>query len=99
MAMMLSLRSRTARQVRIRDLRTRRQVDARPDAGGRVTDAAGVERTTRHARAAPVRLGSIQALNSRRRGAGNGSLRPPPRPSPCPPRPDGAALRAWGARG
>src|SRR6266446_5414733 len=98
MAMMLSLRSRAARQAGIRDLRTRRQVAARPAARGRLTDAAAVERITRHARVAPVRLGSIQPLNSRRRGAGNGSLRPPPPDPPGPARPAEAALRTWGAR-
>ena len=50
--------------------------------GGRVRGAAGGERTTRHAPAAPGRLGSIQALDSRRRLPGTGPFAPrrPPHP-------------------
>src|SRR5207249_9476268 len=38
--------------------------------------AVGLERTTRHASAAPGRLGSIRALHSRRRMEGTGSFEP-----------------------
>ena len=39
-------------------------------------DAAGVETTTRHAFAAPRRLGSIPALGVRRRSSGTGPFDP-----------------------
>jgi dihydropteroate synthase len=45
--------------------------------GGAGRGARGVETTTRHASAAPLRLGSIQARRGRRRSAGTG--RTPPR--------------------
>src|SRR5207245_1003540 len=53
----------------------------------RLTGAAGVERTTRHAPAAPVRLGSIEALHPRHRVPGTGPFAPrrARQPDPLPP--------------
>jgi len=45
--------------------------------------AGGVDRTTRHASAAPQRLGSIPAQEIRRRDDGNGSLSTPPARRPA----------------
>jgi len=68
---------------------SRPQVGDRGATGRRVrlAGAVGGETTTRHACAAPVRLGSIQARGVRRRVAGTGPFAPDrarqPHPSAC----------------